>query len=151
MASDKDSAVNGPQGDTPYASVTVSYILSDGVMDVKVNCGDIKVSDGYALEKINLLSYFGAEKDFSEGDFILLPDGSGSLMMSDSKSDYPEKSFKVYGSDPAVKDVTENESKINASALLGFFRNEAAKQCFCGSYYKGRYHSLGGFGSKKQR
>lgn len=54
MASDKDSAVNGPQGDTPYASVTVSYILSDGVMDVKVNCGDIKVSDGYALEKINL-------------------------------------------------------------------------------------------------
>ena len=42
-------------------------------------------------EKINLLSYFGAEKDFSEGDFILLPDGSGSLMMSDSKSDYPEK------------------------------------------------------------
>lgn len=41
-------------------------------------------------------------------------------MMSDSKSDYPEKSFKVYGSDPAVKDVTENESKINASALLGF-------------------------------
>lgn len=64
MASDKDSAVNGPQGDTPYASVTVSYILSDGVMDVKVNCGDIKVSDGYALEKINLLSYFGAERIF---------------------------------------------------------------------------------------
>lgn len=32
--------------------------------------------------------------------------------------------------------------------LCSDFRNEAAKQCFCGSYYKGRYHSLGGFGSK---
>lgn len=137
MASDKDSAVNGPQGDTPYASVTVSYILSDGVMDVKVNCGDIKVSDGYALEKINLLSYFGAEKDFSEGDFILLPDGSGSLMMSDSKSDYPEKSFKVYGSDPAVKDVTENESKINASALLGFFGMKQQNSAFVALITKG--------------
>ena len=42
-------------------------------------------------------------------------------MMSDSKSDYPEKSFKVYGSDPAVKDVTENESKINCSVFCSDF------------------------------
>lgn len=32
--------------------------------------------------------------------------------------------------------------------LCSDFRNEAAKQRFCGSYHKGRYHSLGGFGSK---
>lgn len=58
-------------------------------------------------------------------------------MMSDSKSDYPEKSFKVYGSDPAVKDVTENESKINASALLGFFGMKQQNSAFVALITKG--------------
>lgn len=58
-------------------------------------------------------------------------------MMSDSKSDYPEKSFKVYGSDPAVKDVTENESKISASALLGFFGMKQQNSAFVALITKG--------------
>lgn len=47
------------------------------------------------------------------------------------------KSFKVYGSDPAVKDVTENESKINASALLGFFGMKQQNSAFVALITKG--------------
>lgn len=87
-----------------YVSVTVAFTLEDGTLRVKVDCGDILVSAGYTLESLTLLDWFGATDSAADGDYMLLPDGSGATeSISGTSADaYTEKTFVTYGADAAL-------------------------------------------------
>lgn len=107
MAPDAETAkleVGAVPAGTPYLRVTVAFVLEDGALRVKVNCGDIALSAGCVLERLTLLDWFGATDSAADGDYMLLPDGSGAVEPMDGVCEdaYPEKTFVVYGADPAL-------------------------------------------------
>ena len=82
MALDKETAQAGlisNEGEL-YVSVTVMYSLSDGTLEANINCGDIMLSDGYVLETLDLLNYFGSAVSAEKDDFIFVPDQSGAII-----------------------------------------------------------------------
>ena len=84
--------------------VTVAFRLEDGALRVTVNCGDIALSAGCVLERLTLLDWFGATDAAAEGDYMLLPDGSGAVepIAGVLEEAYADKTFAVYGADPAL-------------------------------------------------
>lgn len=64
-------------------TVPVIYKGVDGTVSVSVDCSAIdmgKTSDGVVLSTLSVLPWLGAYGGLSEGDFILIPDGSGALI-----------------------------------------------------------------------
>lgn len=129
MALDAESAKNGGIGGVPYASVTVSYVLSDGTLHAKISCSEAVVANGYVLERLTLLNDFGAITNAGENDFILLPDGSGATLMlaGNSADTYQTRSFEVYGSDLSLGTSEENEK---AAALFGYYGMKQGNSAF---------------------
>lgn len=86
-----------------YASVSVTFSLADGAFYAKINSGDITVSKGYVIEKLELLNYFGASTVAESDDYIFVPDASGALIMTGSGATdaYESRSYSVYGKDKA--------------------------------------------------
>ena len=141
MAPDAESAKSGAAADVPFASVTVNYTVSDGSFNAKIDCSRITVSDGYVIENLELLNYFGAASESTDGDYILVPDGSGATIMlaNTIEDDYAEKSFSVYGRDPAISnDVGVNlKDDVNASAILGVYGIKQGNNAFVSLIQKG--------------
>ena len=141
MALDAEKAKGGAAADVPFASVKVNYKVADGSFDVKADCSQITVSDGFVIENLELLNYFGAATQSAEGDFILVPDGSGATVMLGNTvtDDYSTKSFSVYGSDLAVRDdvgIIEKDD-INASAIIGAYGIKEGSNAFMSLIQKG--------------
>ncbi len=78
-------------------TVPVVYRGADGTVSVSVDCSAIGMgdtSDGVVLRSVALLPWLGAEATFTEGDFLLIPDGSGVLIDTGATSQ-SVKSYKA--------------------------------------------------------
>lgn len=76
-------------------TVPVLFKGADGTVSVSVDCSAIdmgKTSEGVVLSSISLLPWLGANNGAVEGDFILIPDGSGIVIdtgtVSEEKQSY---------------------------------------------------------------
>ena len=92
-----------------YVSVPVVFSLEDHELRVSVDCDEIFIADGYVLESLAVLPYFGALTDAAResvagfGDFLVVPDGSGALIRTD-QSDYETQNltFRMYDKEKGV-------------------------------------------------
>lgn len=134
MALTADDARNGAADGVPFASVAVNYTVADGSFNAKINCSQNSVSNGFVIETLELLNYFGSAVQSEENDFILVPDGSGATIMlgNSVKDDYTTKSFNVYGSDLSVRDDigVNNKDDVNADAILGVYGVKQGNNAF---------------------
>ncbi len=102
-----------------YVRIPVVFSMEEHELRVSVQCDEIFVSDGYVLESLAVMPYFGALPDAAKdasagfGDFLVVPDGCGALIRTD-QSDYGTQNltFRLYG----------NENGVNtAPAAVGCF------------------------------
>lgn len=106
----RQSLENGKKLDI---SLPVSYILSDGMLSVKVECNKISCDGDGIIHSIELLPYFGADVNGSKGDYIVLPDGCGAIMdLEEKSSEKTSVSIPVYGSDSATDDPGTSSALI---------------------------------------
>lgn len=139
MALNKETAQAGfvENGGELYVSVTVIFSLSDGTLDAKINCGDIMLSDGYILETIEVMNFFGSDFGAGKNDFIFVPDQSGAVIKLGSKNEdeYETRNYRVYGKDismGSLKNVND-EGKIEfANALVPAFGMKLGDNAFVG-------------------
>lgn len=112
-----------------YVSVTVQYTLADGALKATVNCGKILCANGFTVETLRLLPYFGEHASSAAGDYIFVPDGSGALIMTADKasSDYPVREYDVYGRDLGVYG---NEERTSGTALLPAYGMKTGTSAF---------------------
>lgn len=97
-----------------WLSFTVNYSLVYGSLIVEIDCSSITTAPGLSVLELDVLSHFGASATAQSGDFMLVPDGSGAIIHTDSAEALAEPvSLRVYGSDPAVNTVEE------PSAMMG--------------------------------
>lgn len=138
MAPDKETAEYAfdavPEGSL-YLSVTVSYTLEDGALRAKINCGNILLSDGFTLETLTLLDYFGATDTAAEGDYLFIPDGCGATQSTVSalQDDYECRVFVPYGDDPALgaqAQTDENGTVLRTSALIPAYGVKSGNAAF---------------------
>lgn len=120
-----------------YASVSVTFSLADGAFYAKINSGDITVSKGYVIEKLELLNYFGASTVAESDDYIFVPDASGALIMTGSGAtdNYESRSYSVYGKDKALKQASADE--ISADAIMPVFGMKSSQNAFLGIVLSG--------------
>ena len=86
--------------------VTVNYTLSEGGLNVSIPASEIEYdTETFNLKDISLLPYFGAQVYSGNNGYILLPDGSGTIIPF-SENELPQKQAsleaKIYGLDCGV-------------------------------------------------
>lgn len=109
-----------------WFSFTANYSLVYGSLIVEIDCSSIATAPGLSILELDVLSHFGASSTAQAGDFMLIPDGSGALIHTDSAEELAGPvSLRVYGSDPAVNTVEE------PSALMGIFGMKQGDSAFC--------------------
>lgn len=74
------------------------YYLKDGCFYADINWSNLGDKDDVILN-IGFLEYFGAEKTAVEGDYIVVPDGSGALINTASVEAVAPVDIAVYGND----------------------------------------------------
>lgn len=119
MALDKataDCAFNEVPEGSLYASVTVSYTLADGALRAKVNCGDILLSEGFTIESLTMLDFFGAVAQAGAEDYIFVPDGCGAVekIGEGLVGEYETRTFVPYGDDLALAFTESEEIRMPA-------------------------------------
>lgn len=83
-------------------NLAIHYTIEDGRLLVSLPAEELEMPDEYLIERVALLEHFGAAPKGDEG-YILLPDGSGSLLYFDNGKDgMAAYSVPVYGQDPAL-------------------------------------------------
>ncbi len=146
MALDAETAANGAEESNDgglYLSVTAVYSLSDGVFNATINCGDMIVSDGYTVENIDFMNYFGATANAEPDDFIFVPDACGALVMTGGTAAdiYETRTYKVYGNDNALIDESEPISEGTeikyADAIIPAFGMKCSENAFLGIIVSG--------------
>lgn len=109
-----DMTASGVEDAIPISFViALEYRLSDDYLEVSVPAKLISESGGGMLSQIQVLRYFGAAGLDEEG-YMLLPNGSGSLVYFNNGKDKVENYNQfVYGIDPMVAEyiVTEETQK----------------------------------------
>lgn len=134
MAPDKATAdcafSDVPEGSL-YASVTVSYVLSDGALRVKINCGDILLSEGYTLESLTVLDFFGAVEKAGAEDYIFVPDGCGAVekIGEGFVGEYETRIFVPYGDDLALK-AASSDGELRMPALVPAYGMKSGNNAF---------------------
>lgn len=73
---------------TPGIYVTVEYLLEDGEFVVRIPAEKIQEVTKYALTYMEILPYFGAANDDTEG-YLLYPDGSGAITTYENAANRP--------------------------------------------------------------
>ncbi|MBQ7117011.1 MAG: hypothetical protein IJN88_02245 [Clostridia bacterium] len=78
----------------------VSYTLSGGALSVEADCGRLygeNHDSDVIVTHIDILPFFGADRQAAEGDYILLPDGSGvTVELSDNPKKFDSISLPLY-------------------------------------------------------
>ena len=108
-------------------TVPVSFTLTDGTLNVRVDCNKIKDNSDTRvyLRSIDILPFFGAYQQAENGDFILLPSASGVILDTYKKADSaPEISLPVYG-----EDIAET-SDVSSFVPIGVFGMKASDNAF---------------------
>ncbi|MBE6827628.1 MAG: hypothetical protein E7514_03310 [Ruminococcaceae bacterium] len=137
-AATANKSVNALSAGELYASVTVAYELADGAFYTKINCKDIVLSEGYAVEKIMLLDCFGAFGEAADGDYILVPDANGAVIKPDRQSSYSERHYKVYGDNLGACENSDAFDGIRyAPALFAAFGVKTGENAFMGIVLSG--------------
>lgn len=97
--------------------VTLEVTLADGQLSAEVDCSEMSSgTKDYYISDIDMLPYFGAVSQADEGDFILIPDGSGALINL-SKAGDSNYSVTTYGADYAVEESETHSAIIAAFGL----------------------------------
>lgn len=78
--------------------VTVTYSLRDGCFYADIDWKNLGDSSDVLLN-IGFLEYFGASDIASDGDYILVPDGSGAIINTASSEAVEPVDIAVYGND----------------------------------------------------
>ncbi|MBQ3498608.1 MAG: hypothetical protein IJA87_05730 [Clostridia bacterium] len=78
--------------------VVASYYLNDGCFYAELDWFNLGDEDDVLLD-IGFLGYFGADQTAAEGDYILVPDGSGALINTASSESVEPIDIAVYGND----------------------------------------------------
>lgn len=106
-------------------SVPVSYVLSDGMLNVSVDCNKIDNDGDGVIHTIELLPYFSSDTNTAKGDYIVLPDGCGAIMELETNSDKAiEVSLPVYGGD-----ISMGNNELS-QALVGAFGRKCGDTAF---------------------
>lgn len=106
-------------------SVPVSYVLTDGMLTVSVECDKIYCGGKTVITGLSVLDFFGAESDGSKGDYILLPQGSGAVLdLAEKAQSFEGVSLRVYGNDPAT------DKETGSDVLVGAFGRKYADRAF---------------------
>lgn len=144
MALDKKTAQTGLAANDGelYVSITAVFSLSDGTLRARINCGDTMISDGYIVESIDFLNYFGASQKAEKQDFIFVPDQSGAIIRigASAKDEYEQRNYRVYGKDISMGSSlnTDSNGKVEyANALIPAFGMKAGKNAFVGAIISG--------------
>lgn len=121
-AKTKDQLVEGDI----WFSFTAKFSLVYGSLITEIDCSAIKTAPGLSILELDVLGHFGASATAQSGDFMLVPDGSGALIQTDSAEPLAQPvSLRVYGSDPAINTTSEN------SAMMGVFGVKQSDSAFC--------------------
>lgn len=110
-------------------TVPLELSLTDGTLNVRVDCNKIKDSSDMTvyLRAIDILPFFGSHNKAQAGDFILLPSASGVIVDTHAKTDKaPVISLDVYGEDIAIS--SGNDSFVPLGAF-GMKRSDNAFIC----------------------
>lgn len=109
-----------------WFSFSAQFSLVYGSLIAQIDCNSIVTAPGLSVLELDVLSHFGASSAAQAGDFMLVPDGSGAIVHTDSADALAEPvSLRVYGTDPAVNTAEE------ASALMGIFGAKQSDSAFC--------------------
>ena len=113
------------EGDV-WASFAVNYSLTYGSLIAEIDCASVTTAPGTSVLELHVLGSFGASDTAQAGDFMLVPDGSGAVIHTDSTQAMESPvSLRVYGSDPAISSVAENSAQM---PIFGVKQGDAA---FC--------------------
>ena len=83
--------------------VKLTVKLSDGNMTADCTYENITGKKDAVIEELEILNFFGAYNDMSDGNFLLVPDGCGAIVKTSVYDEsFESLSFPVYGSDPSV-------------------------------------------------
>lgn len=130
-------------------SVTVDYTLSDGSLFVSCSHTNLSGNPNAKLLNLGLLEFFGAFDKAQEGDFLLVPDGSGALIHAATADvGFEPMRFKVYGEDPGVSDTGAVPAAVGVYGIkrgdsaMAAIINEADALATISAY---RANSEGGF------
>ncbi len=97
--------------------VTLNITLTDGQLSATVDCAKLTSGvKGFYISTVSVLPHFGAVTQAEEGDFLLIPDGSGALIDL-AKSGDAEYSVTTYGADYAVEESDSHNAIIAAFGL----------------------------------
>ncbi|MFF3924917.1 DUF5696 domain-containing protein [Paenibacillus lactis] len=84
----------------PRFTIPIEYRLDENSLMVSVPLGQVTESETYRLRSLELLRYFGAAGTKEQG-YMLVPDGSGSLiMLNNGKVKEEQYVQRIYGTDP---------------------------------------------------
>ncbi len=117
------SAANG----SILYKVTVTYYLKDGCFYADLSWINLGSSDD-VLTNIGFLEYFGADDTAQQGDYILVPDGSGALMYTASQEEIAPVDIAVYGND-----IGESSQLSSVVAAYGMKSGKDAFAAIIGS------------------
>lgn len=109
-----------------WIKLKVDYMLKDGSLITNVDTSAIQTAEHVKLLELNLLDFFGVAKSAVQGDFILVPDGSGALIHTSAADQAVSPvSLRVYGEDASVS--TQRE----ASSVIGIYGVKQGESAFC--------------------
>lgn len=135
-----DNAENGADGGSASTTkakfvVTLEYRLNGGRLSVRIPVGSIEETKGFTLRTIELMNFFGAAGTSEQG-YILVPDGSGSLIyFNNGKINDDHYSQVVYGQDHT--DNSTRRSQVSESARMPVFGMKSGDAAWYGVIDKG--------------
>lgn len=116
-------------GEDVNFTLPLEFVAEDGKLTVKLDCSglydNLDIKD-VVITNINLLPYFGSNTENNEGDYIVIPDGSGAIIdLSVQTAEFQTLSTKVYSDDYSTSE-TQNE----ASAIIASFGMKISDAAF---------------------
>ena len=116
----------------PYFEIPLYLTVQKNGLCVSINADEIKYDDkSFNLNTINILPYFASAK--SEDGFILIPDGSGTLL--DFKSRRNTITKKMYENNPAL--LHENALSEEKPSRLPYFAMNSEGRALLGDITEG--------------
>ena len=115
----KFSYVLSEKKDSPQFKIPVTLLitLADGQLVASVDCAELTSGvKGFSVSTVSVLPHFGAVAQAEEGDFLLIPDGSGAIIDL-AKSGDAQYSVTTYGADYAVEESDSHNAIIAAFGL----------------------------------
>jgi len=110
---DAQMAAGGELPERTTFTVVLEYRLKDDILEVKVPTDQMSATGTGKIANIALLSYFGAGSTSEEG-YMLVPNGSGSLIKFNNGKKAERYNQYIYGMDPTLQSYIVVEDTENA-------------------------------------